>query len=125
MRQKYRIYHLIVSGLILLSIGFTLLNQGLYSHTHHLCDGSIVVHAHPFKKNQEDTTSSNHTHTENSLFTIDLWNKILSNLVFVVLFFTLLLKAKKTLYQAFKLTYSSVDLHQQFAGRAPPVFISI
>lgn len=51
------------------------LNQAMFVHTHHLPDGTTVVHAHPFDSEEEsDDQANRHQHTKTEYVLLDNFN---------------------------------------------------
>jgi hypothetical protein len=51
------------------------LNQAMFVHTHHLPDGTTVVHAHPFDTEKEnDDRANQHQHTKIEYVLLDNFN---------------------------------------------------
>lgn len=68
---------IIISQIFFLIAVSLIANKAFFSHIHILPDGKIIVHAHPYSKNNQDNKSkqANHTHTKIDFYVIDQSNK--------------------------------------------------
>ena len=64
MKRVQKISFFLLRILPLLIMGIFLLNNTLFTHTHVLPGGKIVVHAHPFNKSSDDSSNGMHKHTK-------------------------------------------------------------
>ncbi len=55
-------FHRILIYFHLLLVILLITNKAVYSHTHILADGSIIVHAHPYDKSSEKNPLHRHHH---------------------------------------------------------------
>ncbi len=53
-----------LSGFLLVLMLLIITNKSIYIHTHHLADGTIVVHAHPFNKSGNSNPDNPHKHSK-------------------------------------------------------------
>ena len=89
------IYILKILNFISLSILLlNIVNSSIYTHAHQLANGEIVVHAHPFNKQQDDSPFKSHKHSTIEYVILNTFNLFLtSNFLFVALgIFTLYTK---------------------------------
>ncbi len=49
-------------------VGLMIANKVMYTHIHKLEDGSIVVHAHPYDKSENENSGKTHHHVKAELF---------------------------------------------------------
>lgn len=55
-------------GIMIFFIGLLIPNKVMYTHIHKLDDGSIVVHAHPYDKSENENPEEQHHHAKAELF---------------------------------------------------------
>ena len=92
LRNKLKIVSVI---LILLSISWTSINNFYFTHYHIDASGNIVVHAHPYQK--EDNRKSgvpSHTHSKNEFISLALIYNLLSLFTIILAVFFLHLTSK-------------------------------
>jgi hypothetical protein len=113
-----RILQKLIHFIVFVSICFTIINNVVYIHTHKMSDGSIIVHAHPFKKtdtNNIPVKSHKHTHFE---------YVVLDHLLLFVLFYVAILAIilALTIHKQFfyKFQYLQKIGINQFYLRGPP-----
>jgi len=56
--------HKSIAAVLLVLFGLLTINNTIYQHRHILPDGTVIIHAHPFKTNP-DGSPVKHTHTAN------------------------------------------------------------
>ena len=74
--------------LLLLFIGYYG-SVTFFNHEHHIPNGSIIIHSHPFKKVADGTPVSHH-HTSKELIVIQLLSVILTTTLFAAFAFSAL-----------------------------------
>jgi hypothetical protein len=92
-------------------------NNVMFMHSHYLSDGTIITHAHPFKKSADSEPIPVHSHSKAELL-------ILENLqVLIFFFFTLLGWSFISLTYLNAITLSRIPANHLFVsnGRSPPV----
>lgn len=92
----------------------------LYMHTHHLGDGSVITHSHPFS-NQNGNSSQNpgHKHSNFEIIMIQAINNSLYLMIVIV--FAYAIKASSLfVFPAGALSADSYSLVPVLPGRAPP-----
>ena len=80
----YRIIFLFIAGLFLL----TYVNQALFTHTHVLPDGTVVLHAHPYHKEKSHDKKipvHSHSHTPAEYQALSIHIALISAFVFLIL----------------------------------------
>lgn len=103
--------------LVIFAIGFTILNNAIYLHTHILADGTKYVHAHPFNKSTESDAPVSHNHTKIEFILLD---HILLLVPFLVALFTLLLAIQRKEYSSYQLAFVKSTENHHFYLRGPP-----
>jgi hypothetical protein len=89
-----------------------------YSHTHVLENGRLVIHAHPYQKQNDTSPDKQHTHSPFQLVMID----ILSLLYFAAIsLFVFLLAGIPVIWSSRSMIPVEVPSVLQ-NGRSPPVF---
>ena len=101
-------------------MGMLIVNNVAFTHVHQLDDGTIVKHAHPYKK--ENDTSPYKTHHHSNADLIFYQNlKILFLVAFFVLGLVLFVKKERVIFElAAEHALSYIFLHE---GRAPPFLL--
>lgn len=79
----------ILTVLLLLVFAYQIVNNVVFTHTHILADGTIITHAHPYKKANNSLPITNHSHTKNeyvllTIFQLLFYAFITFNLKFTV-----------------------------------------
>lgn len=94
----------------------------LFTHTH-VIDGVTVVHSHPYKPVSESATS-NHNHSSNEIFVLQVLSNFLSTLVFLfvsfVVFRVLIDEKTASVYYFHNISKA----YYTFLLRAPPIKLS-
>ncbi len=107
----------LLSVILLLVMTILVFNNTVYTHVHVMPDGSLVAHAHPFRKGDEADRENAHTHSSMIFFLLDHLE-----LLFVLAAALLLLNPM--LNREIKPIFHSVDLSPSLIhsspGRAPP-----
>ncbi|MBI9055765.1 MAG: hypothetical protein JEY96_18230 [Bacteroidales bacterium] len=103
-------------------IGLLIADKVMYTHLHKLADGSIVVHAHPYKKSNTEDPRQTHTHSELEYVLLENL-KLLCLYVFAGILFIANVKLVSFLLESKDLL---IGKHiKLFLGRAPPTFQTI
>lgn len=112
-------YQKVIHFLVLLAIGFSIINNAIYIHTHKLADGSIVVHAHPFNKatSSENLPVQTHKHTQHEYVFLD---HILVLVPFLLAFYAILLISRKQKQFVHELQHIQKIRINHFYLRGPP-----
>ncbi|MGF1637585.1 MAG: hypothetical protein ACFCUU_10980 [Cyclobacteriaceae bacterium] len=101
-------------------MGALMLNSTLFWHVHQLNDNSLIVHAHPYQKS-EDQPFQEHQHTDDELLTIDL----ISNAVYFSPEVHQIQELKATYTECIECFYNSHIYSNHFLSnkrlRGPPV----
>jgi len=86
------------------------LNQAMFVHTHHLPDGTTVVHAHPFDNQKEsENPAEQHQHTKIEYVLLDNFNHFVDYL------------AKLQLPQISEVVLD-FDIQNDWISPEPPIF---
>ncbi|MFW5706213.1 MAG: hypothetical protein ACOCX8_04335 [Bacteroidota bacterium] len=105
---------------MIINILMITLNQAMFMHTHRLPDGSVVTHAHPFKRSADQGTpheSHSHTQVEFQFFgSIGIIIAAFCTGVVVVLHFHVIARIER------QITFHSAERLIKILGRAPPAF---
>jgi hypothetical protein len=115
--QNRRILKTLV-WMIMANVMFVIANQAMFIHAHRMSDGTIVVHAHPFKSAGEaNEPYQSHKHTSYDYLLLDNFTH------FLVTFFTLILmlitiRAENHFKKVFDIIYQADVVHPSL--RAPP-----
>ena len=105
---------LLMASVIVLLIA----NKSLFTHTHILNDGTVIVHAHPYNKANSKDSAIPHSHTSIELHFL----QVLSDLFVIAMGITsilLVLGFAKRLIYCFE-SIGSVAF-RSYPGRAPPI----
>ncbi len=76
-----------LSIVLLFALFIVMYNNTVNQHSHRLPNGSLVVHAHPFTKNQNSTPVAKHSHTSSEYTLISFINNIFTLLIFITIVF--------------------------------------
>jgi len=107
-----------ISLLLIVLIAFQVLNKSVNTHAHLLADGTVISHAHPYKKSADPGPYKSHHHTQNELICLDNL-KLFSPVVFLLLSVLYFVRE-----EGFVAGISSLYISRQFnfkSGRSPPV----
>lgn len=119
--MKIKIENITIRTFALLMIGvmgMLIANKGLNLHSHKLDNGKIVMHSHPFNKNQDSNPFKSHQHTNIEFLVLENLG-ILFFLVFLTITLFALIR-KKTFYDNNKKGKLKI-LPYSYPGRAPPL----
>lgn len=113
--QKY------LSTVLLFTLLIVMYNNITNQHRHLLPNGQMVVHAHPFSKNENNESQKQHTHNTNQLLFISLINNLFTFLLIVSFVFNFIQKVTKKQFILFNenSTFLLPNIHYQL--RAPPI----
>jgi hypothetical protein len=113
--QKY------VRVLLLFALLAVMYNNITNQHRHVLPNGQIIVHAHPFSKNENNDPQKKHTHNNNQLIIISLINNLFSFIILVSFVLNFIQKITKKQFILFNEnnTFIVPAIHYQL--RAPPI----
>jgi hypothetical protein len=104
--------------LLLLVFSFQVYSKVFYQHSHILPDGSLVTHAHPFNKGNDNSPVKNHTHTSYEYYIIDNANLLFSVSILSIFLIYAGNKARITIR---KTPDKKLYLQITTPGRDPPV----
>jgi len=104
------------------TMGLLIVNKGLFIHSHKLEDGSIIIHAHPYDKNQDSEPFKKHHHSKAEFIFLQSLNQLFLSIYLIIPFFSFINGKISYLYIE-KFRYASLFLPYQ--GRASPVFLNI
>ncbi len=98
-------------------VGLMIANKVMYTHIHKLEDGSVVVHAHPYDKSENENSGETHHHVKAELFFLQslellFYMAILSGILYLGFLVLEILSYSFVLYKSNNLSLS--------LGRAPP-----
>ena len=104
-------------ALLFSAIALLIINNALFLHSHYLKDGTVITHAHPFKKSTDSGPYRPHHHSNGELMLLENLQ-----LLFMFIFIPFIASSffKDNFVQSFKgclLTDSLISPHH---GRAPP-----
>ena len=121
MSSTDKIKRLLFSGIFLFLIGFIILNQGYFAHTHQLKNGTVVTHAHPYNKGLDDNKSpfSSHEHSTAEYILISSIN-VFQLLILFILVFHFIFQKKHEHTSSFSFDLKPVELYRHSSGRSPP-----
>ena len=94
-------------------------NKGVFLHTHHFADGSVVVHAHPFNKSNDNAPDNSHNHTKKELILIQHIDN--PNIIIITQFCSLIVVEVAYSYFNQNIQQSSPILTESAKGRSPPI----
>lgn len=99
-----------------------IVNKGIYTHTHQLSNGEIVIHAHPFNQQDDNTPIKSHHHTSFeylALSAIDVFN--LSVFIFSIV--QIIAKTSKKIFYFKNAIQQTYILFKK--NKSPPILNSI
>lgn len=113
---------IIFSGLLLFLVGFIILNQGLFTHTHQLVDGSLITHAHPYKQNpvEKHTPFPPHEHSTAQYLLIANF-ELVRNFILLLFVFLFIHQVKHVFTKSYTPLLQKVDYLKLSPGRSPPL----
>lgn len=71
--------------LFLISIAGIQVTNVFYFHAHKLADGTVVCHAHPFQKSQDQAPYKSHNHTSREFFYLNHIQVVINTIGLLVL----------------------------------------
>ena len=111
--------HLLIYVVLFTIIGFIVSNNVLFVHTHILSDGTLISHAHPYKKaNEQNTPVSSHQHTQFEYLVISHFSVFAPLLALAFLFIN---KIQTYKYSVCLVRYNESENRRQYYLRGPPV----
>ena len=111
-------------GLVLaipLLVGFHLA-QSSYLHYHHLSDGSVVAHSHPYQNGSEGTSNPKHTHTSSELVLLQMFSGNYSSDIDIVIIEDLSIDYNNDIVVHYNSFYSVLK-ENKLLSRGPPKLI--
>ncbi len=108
----------LLSYLVIGMISILIVNKSIYLHTHKLADGSVISHAHPYNKSDDDKPFKSHHHADTQLLFFQSI-KILFFTSFIAFFF--FKSIKKAVYAFFTTPSYTLAFYNSNKGRAPPI----
>ena len=116
--QKYKRVFPWLSLLLMVVFAFQVYSKALYQHAHKLADGSVVTHAHPFNKSNDNSPFKKHQHASFEYYILEN-----ANLLFAISILSLLLihMIKKEGTLIIKLPEQKDIYITTTSGRSPPI----
>ncbi len=110
----------ILSLSLIVFIGLYHLNSVLFTHSHKLENGNIVVHAHPFNRSDANNQEHSHHHSKEELIYLDIQKNLL---IFVNIL--LILICLNVIHVSLDISYHSFirTILKAVSDRAPPLMI--
>ena len=99
-------------------IGFLIVNKAIFTHTHRLNDGTVIVHSHPFNKSDDSKPYKSHHHSKAEIL---FFQNLEILFLFVFMAFALLNLVKKAKYSFYRIASYNLNPIILHKGRAPPV----
>ncbi len=117
---EFRRFKTYIAYLLLLTVLLLQYNNTVNIHVHHLTDGEIIIHAHPFQKSDKGVpVKHNHTHKQ-----LDLLHYVYHLLVLLLPFFVFGISLNFILsIPAYDFIYLNKIFGLDFHGRSPPVYL--
>ena len=110
-----------VVGFSVLALMFHSYNQATNWHFHKLSDGTLVKHAHPYKKGTSETTPfQKHQHTAKELLLLHLITQLLVFVSVLIAFLRISFSIITTFSLPTRVDLSKLLLQQIRSWRAPP-----
>jgi hypothetical protein len=106
-----------IALLLCAAFSFQVLNRAVFTHTHVLDDGTMVVHAHPYDKPSDSSPTKHHHHSKDEIVLLNQ-----ADLLYFVFLgsFTLVLFSTKTVPDS-KPEHTHIFSHPFcLKGRSPP-----
>lgn len=107
-----------VTGIILVMMLLLIANKGLFLHTHHFADGTVITHAHPFSTHNNEAPEKSHKHSKNDLEIIHHFNEPIILSVFSI---NINIEVVELKYFNISITEYSPQSIKTNTGRSPPV----
>ncbi len=111
----------IFSCIFVLIIAFQAFNKANWQHAHILSDGTVISHAHPYNKTNDQAPVKNHHHNQSEYcFALNI------EILFLCFFSSLILVllAKETFHYRFLSSNVHSFYHHKLRGRAPPLHMA-
>ncbi len=108
----------VFSFAVIALMGLLITNNGVFTHSHKLEDGSVVIHAHPYDKSKDSQPYKSHHHTKAAFVFLKNLNLLFFSL-FLVITSIFIIKIKQ-LYVDREKIYFRLFSRSNFS-RAPPV----
>ena len=108
--------------LIILALSWTSFNNFYFSHIHIDETGKVIVHAHPYQKEDNQNKSApTHTHSKNEFTLLALIYNVLSFFTILIIGLFFLLKFKTNLKSYISLQWKPTDyFFKNILRRGPP-----
>ena len=122
--SRNKIQPLIVALLMLALMGANF-NVFYFTHSHIDENGNIIVHAHPYQKDDRGTHNApNHTHSRSEFTLLALIYQVLSLFTFYVLIFSFLLNLNLNLKNKFSFKWNPAEIFSKnIFRRGPPSLV--
>ncbi|MBN2272905.1 MAG: hypothetical protein JXR41_03790 [Bacteroidales bacterium] len=120
--MKKTISHIIIKVTIFFMVGLMgmlIANKAIFTHSHQLKDGTIVNHAHPYNRSDDNQPFKSHHHTQ---YEFVFLNNIQIFFLVAVLITGIPVITKKTLYSAGRISACLLIRIDSFKGRSPPYY---
>ena len=122
-RNKFQ--QVIIVILLLLSLIWTGFNLVYFTHSHIDENGKIVIHAHPYQReNQKNTNSPKHPHSKRELIILAFIYQVLSHFTCILFFIFFLLNFNTNVVNKFSFQWNPAKFFcKNIFRRGPPSFI--
>jgi hypothetical protein len=110
----------VLSAILLLITLAQVFNTALYSHSHKLDNGKIIVHAHPYNKDKESQPLKSHPHTSLEILILQSIQLLFSSAIAV---FSITILYRLIQYCAIPVVIHNSEAYGHKKGRGPPAII--
>lgn len=107
-----------VAGIILVMMLLLIANKGLFLHTHHFADGTVITHAHPFSTHGNEAPEKSHKHSKNDLEIIHHFDEPIVLSIFSI---NINIEVVDIQYFSINILDYSPQTVKKGSGRSPPV----
>jgi len=120
-KRKLNSLRIILAFLALLSFGMLQVNNTVNLHYHTTADGGIIVHAHPYNHNTDNTPIKHHHHS------LVLYSLTQGTQSFEHQSITFALdspwQTKESIFILYKNEIPETESHNRYVNRPPPLFV--
>lgn len=109
----------IIATILLLAFSYQVVNKVVFTHSHILIDGTVIVHAHPYDKTDKPGPVNNHTHTKNEFWLLSINNLLFSS--FSIFIFFLFKYYEKRIISIKPFYHSHLGIND-ISNKSPPLY---
>lgn len=93
-------------------------NKIMFIHNHHLADGTVITHSHPYDKTNDSKPYKSHHHTKAEFLFLNSFEILFLVVFLAVTLISIVKKANSSFFSFAYYAKACIILHK---GRAPPV----